>query len=84
MRFVVAPFVVAGCLLAAPVTRRADAQVDSREGIALQNQIYQLRQELKAVQDQAGARRRIAAAGNRPTRRRRSSNPAEANCWLSF
>jgi len=28
------------------------AQIDSREGIALQNQIYQLRQELKAAEDQ--------------------------------
>jgi TolA-binding protein len=48
MRFVVAPFVVAALLLAGP----AVAQVDSREGIALQNQIYQLRQQLQAVQDQ--------------------------------
>jgi TolA-binding protein len=53
MRFFVAPFIVAGwllagCLLADP----AVAQVDSREGIALQNQIYQLRQQLQAVQDQ--------------------------------
>ncbi len=31
---------------------RAYAQVDSREGIALQNEIYQLRQELKSVEDQ--------------------------------
>jgi TolA-binding protein len=30
----------------------AKAQVDSREGIALQNQIYQLRQDLRALQDQ--------------------------------
>ncbi len=53
MRFVVAPFIVAagllaGCLLADP----AAAQVDSREGIALQNQIYQLRQQVQALQDQ--------------------------------
>jgi TolA-binding protein len=48
MRFVVAPFVVAALLLASP----SIAQVDSREGIALQNQIYQLRQQVQALQDQ--------------------------------
>lgn len=32
----------------------AHAQVDSREGIALQNEIYQLRQELRQLQDQRG------------------------------
>jgi TolA-binding protein len=53
MRFVVAPFIVAACLWAAPVAP-AHAQVDSREGIALQNQIYQLRQELKSLEDQVG------------------------------
>src|ERR1700753_2874503 len=53
MRFVVAPLIVAACLLAAPVAP-AHAQVDSREGIALQNEIYQLRQELKSVEDQVG------------------------------
>ena len=51
MRFVVAPFIVAGLLLAAPITP-AQAQVDSREGIALQNEIYQLRQELKSLESQ--------------------------------
>jgi len=51
MRFVVAPILVATLLLAVPMAP-ARAQVDSREGIALQNQIYQLRQELKAVEDQ--------------------------------
>lgn len=51
MRFVVAPVVAAIVLLAASMTP-SDAQVDSREGIALQNQIYQLRQELKAAEDQ--------------------------------
>ena len=30
----------------------AMAQIDSREGIALQNQIYELRQELQQVQQQ--------------------------------
>jgi TolA-binding protein len=52
MRFVVAPVVMASFLLAASIAP-VHAQVDSREGIALQNQIYQLRQELKAVEDQA-------------------------------
>jgi TolA-binding protein len=51
MRFVIAPFVVAALLLARPVVP-AHAQVDSREGIALQNEIYQLRQELKSFEDQ--------------------------------
>jgi TolA-binding protein len=51
MRFVVALSVVAGFLLASSIPP-AHAQVDSREGIALQNQIYQLRQELKAAEDQ--------------------------------
>src|SRR3954467_3234033 len=49
MRFVVAPYIVAACLAAATP---AVAQVDSREGIALQNQIYQLRQQLKVLEDQ--------------------------------
>jgi TolA-binding protein len=48
MRFVIAPFVVAASLLTAP----AMAQVDSREGIALQNEIYQLRQQVQTLQDQ--------------------------------
>jgi TolA-binding protein len=51
MRFVVAPFVLATCLLAVSMPP-VHAQVDSREGIALQNEIYQLRQELKSVEDQ--------------------------------
>ncbi len=53
MRFVVAPFILATVLTAAAVAP-VQAQVDSREGIALQNQIYQLRQELKSVGDQVG------------------------------
>ncbi len=51
MRFVVVPVVMATVLFAASTTP-VRAQVDSREGIALQNQIYQLRQELKAAEDQ--------------------------------
>ena len=53
MRFVVAPVVVATFLLTG-LSSPGWAQVDSREGIALQNQIYQLRQELKSVEDQMG------------------------------
>jgi TolA-binding protein len=53
MRFVVAPFIVAACLLGGGLLADpAVAQVDSREGIALQNQIYQLRQQLQGLQDQ--------------------------------
>lgn len=39
-------------LLTALAAFPAHAQVESREGIALQNQIYQLRQELRMLQDQ--------------------------------
>lgn len=46
-------FVMATVLLTGPFALApAYAQVDSREGIALQNQIYQVRQELRALQDQ--------------------------------
>jgi TolA-binding protein len=58
MRFVVALFVVPVLLLASPVR----AQVDSREGIALQNEIYQLRQELRTFEDQMS---RGGGSGNR-------------------
>ena len=50
---------MAAFLLAA-AHRPVRAQVDSREGIALQNQIYQLRQELKSLEDQT------ARGGERP------------------
>ena len=52
MRFVVRPVMIACCMLASlsPV----HAQVESREGIALQNQIYQLRAQLQALQEQGG------------------------------
>src|ERR1700722_11323802 len=61
MRPFVRPILLATLLLTATGTLLpARAQVDSREGIALQNQIYQLRQELKTFEDQmsrAGAPR---------------------------
>lgn len=46
------------------------AQVDSREGIALQNQIYQMRQEVQALRDQiahgegGGGRTGLTSSGN--------------------
>ena len=52
MRSAAAACVVAALLLSGPSPARA--QVDSREGIALQNEIYQLRQDLRALQDQIG------------------------------
>lgn len=48
-------FVVLAILLLASGLSPALAQVDSREGIALQNQIYQLRQQLQQLQDQRGS-----------------------------
>jgi TolA-binding protein len=65
MRSVGGVLVAASLLLVSPVIRApAIAQIDSREGIALQNQIYQLRQELRALQDQAA--RGGGAAASRP------------------
>ncbi len=53
MRLLVRPALLATFLLATPgIVPSARAQVDSREGIALRNEIYQLRQELKALEDQ--------------------------------
>jgi TolA-binding protein len=64
MRSVGAVFFVAAFLLTGPaVWAPAHAQVESREGIALQNQIYQLRQELKLLQDQNA--RGGGSSGNR-------------------
>ena len=45
---VLAATAILGLLLTGP----ASAQVDSREGIALQNQIYQLRQEIQQLREQ--------------------------------
>lgn len=65
MRFVVAPFIVAVGLLTLPLLAEpAVAQVDSREGIALQNQIYQLRQQVQGLQDQV-ARGGAGGSGSR-------------------
>lgn len=50
--------VALACCLATPVL----AQVESREGIALQNQIYQLRQEIQQLRDQ------LARGGGAPSR----------------
>jgi TolA-binding protein len=54
----------AALLLGAGVAAPAHAQVDSREGIALQNQIYQLRQQMQGLQDQVA---RGGGGGSRPT-----------------
>jgi TolA-binding protein len=54
--------VAGGLILAWPVDK-VHAQVDSREGIALQNEIYQLRQELKSLEDQTA---RGGGATSRP------------------
>jgi TolA-binding protein len=55
MRSVGALSITALLLLAGPTgLAPARAQVDSREGIALQNEIYQLRQDLRTLQDQIG------------------------------
>lgn len=45
-------FVMAATLAFAATPNASWAQVDSREGIALQNQMYQLRQELQMLRDQ--------------------------------
>jgi hypothetical protein len=64
MRSVGAVIIAATLLLVGPVIRApANAQVDSREGIALQNQVYQLRQELRALQDQMASG---GGGGSRP------------------
>jgi TolA-binding protein len=62
MRFDVAPLIMAALLLVGAAVAPARAQVDSREGIALQNEIYQLRQELRTLQDQTA---RGGAGGSR-------------------
>ena len=54
------PWIRRGCLLGALLPALAlpvagHAQVDSREGIALQNQIYQLKQDLQVLRSDSGA-----------------------------
>jgi TolA-binding protein len=52
-----APRLIAALVLLAALTafrQPACAQIDSREGIALQNQILDLRRQLQALQDQSG------------------------------
>ena len=65
----IAVLTIAGVLTLAAPLNTAWAQVDSREGIALQNQIYQLRQEVQILRDQAahgggGGGRYPATSGN--------------------
>jgi len=52
MRWLKFPVVMVAAMLAAPM---AQAQVDSREAIALQNQIYQLRQDMQTMLDRGGS-----------------------------
>lgn len=52
MRWLKFPVVMVAAMLAAPM---AQAQVDSREAIALQNQIYQLRQDMQTMMDRGGS-----------------------------
>jgi TolA-binding protein len=52
MRFAVTPILLAGTLILASAATPLHAQVDSREGIALQNEIYQLRQEVRSLESQ--------------------------------
>jgi TolA-binding protein len=48
---------VISVLLVLPLALPAHAQMESREGIALQNQIYELRQQLQALQSGLGSER---------------------------
>jgi TolA-binding protein len=73
MRFAAASLAMAAVVLSAPVY----AQVESREGIALQNQIYQLRQELRAYQEQGA--RGAAASGGSITRPQYAPQPQYGN-----
>src|SRR3954467_12281989 len=63
MRPIARSILPATLLLAVMAATPVHAQVDSREGIALQNQIYQLRQQVQSLQDQVGR----GGAASRPT-----------------
>lgn len=64
--------VVGAALLGTSLTATALAQVDSREAIALQNQIYQLRQEVQQLRDQS-------ARGGAPARGGSSGYSSSSN-----
>ncbi|MCW3477409.1 hypothetical protein OL599_22830, partial [Rhodovastum sp. RN2-1] len=66
-------FVLAGILALLPVLGAlpAQAQVESREGIALQNQILELRRDVQSLRDQIGRGGGSSALGSS-----RSSTPA--------
>jgi len=49
------------------ISRPTQAQMESREGIALQNQIYQLRQELQILRDQGGGGGSFTSRGGPPS-----------------
>ena len=73
--FVPIPVVLAVALLAiAQLPTNASAQVDSREAIALQNQLYQLRQEMQVLRDQVARGGGGAASGGRTFPSSASSN----------
>ncbi len=71
-----APVLIGGLVLALSLAAApARAQVDSREGIALQNQILELRRELQDVErgGGGGASRPRPPARSRSPRRRRAT-----------
>jgi len=71
MRFVIVASVL---LLALVVSRQpAQAQIESREAIALQNQILQLQQQVQALQN------RTAQGGGAPTNLARGASPSQAS-----
>ena len=55
----------------------AQAQVESREGIALQNQILELRRQIQSLQDQSGR------GGGSPTYLGRGTDNAGRDFWAN-